>query len=100
MSTQEAATTERLEEVGKGLDAVAADMKTLRAGIGVVDEKLRQMDAQLTSPATVRRATLRQVWNRLMDAGQYEAAFEVRKMLDSVVDDLSVGSSLGGGHEA
>ena len=50
-------------------------------------ERLRKLDAALVSPATVRRATLNQVWDRLLEAGDLSGAAIVMKMIHAVVDD-------------
>jgi len=63
------------------------DMAGIREALDAVDARMRKLDAQLTSPSTVRRATLNQVWDRLLEAGQLEAATIVMKMITRVVDD-------------
>lgn len=63
------------------------DMAGIREALDAVDARMRKLDAQLTSPSTVRRATLNQVWDRLVEAGQLEAAIIVMKMITRVVDD-------------
>lgn len=73
--------------VGDGLDKAGREMAELRASLDAVDAKMAKMDAALTSPATVRRATLNQVWDKLLDAGDLTGAAIVMKMISRVVDD-------------
>ncbi|MGH6978922.1 MAG: hypothetical protein ACRED4_06495 [Brevundimonas sp.] len=74
------------DRVGKGLDRAGKDMAEMRAALDAVDERMRKLDAELTKPSVVRRATLNQVWDRLLDAGHLAAAREVMKMIERVVD--------------
>lgn len=73
--------------VGDKLGQAGREMAEMRAALDAVDERMRKLDAQLTSPATVRRATLNQVWDRLLDAGDLAGAAIVMKMIKAVVDD-------------
>lgn len=72
--------------VGAGLDKASQEMREMRAALDAVDERMRKLDAELTKPSVVRRATLNQVWDRLLDAGHLAAAREVMKMIERVVD--------------
>lgn len=76
-----------LARTGAGLAEAGREMAEMRAALDAVDERMRKLDAQLTSPATVRRATLNQVWDRLIDAGDLTGAAIVMKMIKAVVDD-------------
>lgn len=76
-----------LARTGAGLAEAGREMAQMRAALDAVDERMRKLDAQLTSPATVRRATLNQVWDRLLDAGDLTGAAIVMKMINRVVDD-------------
>ncbi len=76
-----------LARTGAGLAEAGREMAEMRAALDAVDERMRKLDAQLTSPATVRRATLNQVWDRLRDAGDLTGAAIVMKMINAVVDD-------------
>lgn len=76
-----------LARTGAGLAEAGREMAEMRAALDAVDERMRKLDAQLTSPATVRRATLNQVWDRLLDAGDLTGAAIVMKMINVVVDD-------------
>lgn len=73
-------------EVGPGLDRAAIEMSALRQQMNDVDASLSRMEARLTAPAVVRRATLNQVWDRLVDEGQLAAAQIVMNMIKRVVD--------------
>ena len=76
-----------LARVGSGLAEAGREMAEVRAAMDAVDERLRKLDAALISPATVRRATLNQVWDRLLEAGDLSGAAIVMKMINAVVDD-------------
>ncbi|APZ82201.1 hypothetical protein SEA_BABYGOTBAC_33 [Streptomyces phage BabyGotBac] len=76
-----------LARTGAGLAEAGREMAEMRAALDAVDERMRKLDAQLTSPATVRRATLNQVWDKLLDAGDLTGAAIVMKMINRVVDD-------------
>uniref|UniRef100_A0AAU7GWV1 C2H2-type domain-containing protein n=1 Tax=Streptomyces phage Geonosis TaxID=3158856 RepID=A0AAU7GWV1_9CAUD len=76
-----------LARTGAGLAVAGREMAEMRAALDNVDERMRKLNAQLTSPATVRRATLNQVWDRLLDAGDLTGAAIVMKMIKAVVDD-------------
>ena len=73
-------------EVGPGLDRAAIEMSALRQQMNDVDASLARMEARLTTPAVVRRATLNQVWDRLVDSGEMAAARIVMDMIKRVVD--------------
>ncbi|AKA61701.1 hypothetical protein SEA_YDN12_34 [Streptomyces phage YDN12] len=76
-----------LARTGAGLAEAGREMAEMRAALDAVDARMAKLDAQLTSPATVRRATLNQVWDRLIDAGDLTGAAIVMKMIAAVVDD-------------
>ncbi len=76
-----------LSDAGKQMAKAGRDMADMRAALDSVDERMRKLDAQLVSPATVRRATLNQVWDRLLEAGDLAGASVVMKMINAVVDD-------------
>jgi hypothetical protein len=79
--------TNRLSIVDAGLTEAGREMAQVREALDAVDERMRKLGKQLTSPATVRRATLNQVWDRLLDAGDLAGAAIVMKMIKAVVDD-------------
>lgn len=76
-----------MSEMNGRLKDAGEEMSVMREALDAIDEQMRKLDAQLTSPATVRRATLNQVWDRLVDAGHIGAASVVMKMIKNVVDD-------------
>lgn len=76
-----------LARTGAGLAEAGREMAEMRAALDAVDARMAKLDAQLTSPATVRRATLNQVWDRLLDVGDLTGAAIVMKMINRVVDD-------------
>lgn len=76
-----------LARMGAGLAEAGREMAEMRAAMDAVDARMKKLDEQLTSPATVRRATLNQVWYRLIDAGDLSGAAIVMKMINGVVDD-------------
>lgn len=73
-------------EAGERWRQAGEDMRAMRAALDAVDERMRKLDTELTKPSVVRRATLNQVWDRLLDAGHLAAAREVMKMIERVVD--------------
>lgn len=73
-------------EVGPGLDRAAIEMSALRQQMNDVDASLSRMEARLIAPAVVRRATLNQLWDRLVDSGEMTAARIVMDMIKRVVD--------------
>lgn len=76
-----------LARTGAGLAEAGREMAEMRATLDAVDKRMQKLDAQLTSPATVRRATLNQVWYRLIDAGDLTGAAIVMMMINAVVDN-------------
>lgn len=78
---------DRLTEVNTGMAAAARDMAAIREALDETDHRMRELHARLLSPSTVRRATLNQVWDRLVDAGHLSAASIVMTMIKNVVDD-------------
>ena len=72
---------EALARTGAGLAEAGREMAEMRAALDAVDARMAKLDGQLTDPATVRRATLNQVWDKLMDAGNLSGAALVRDML-------------------
>ena len=79
--------TAQLTTMDAGLLAVGRDLQDLRHALDDVDEAVKALNAQLISPSVVRRATLNQVWDRLVDEGHMAAAAMVMKMIQRVVDD-------------
>jgi hypothetical protein len=73
--------TERLADTGKRLDKAGDEIRDLKAKADAVLARLEALDAQAMSPQVVRRATLNQVWDKLMDAGNITGAQEVMKMI-------------------
>jgi hypothetical protein len=73
--------SERLADTGRKLDKAGDEIRDLKAKADAVAARLEALDAQVMSPATVRRATLNQVWDKLMDAGNITGAQEVMKMI-------------------
>lgn len=67
--------------VGDGLDKAGREMTELRASLDAIDARMAALDKAVDSPDVVRRATLNQVWDKLMDAGNLAGATLVRDML-------------------
>lgn len=78
--------SEQWADVGPGLDRAAIEMAALRQQMSDVDASLTRMEARLIAPAVVRRATLNQVWDRLVDDGEMAAARIVMDMIKRIVD--------------
>lgn len=62
-------------------------MKLMHQAMDSVDARMAALDAQLNSPAVVRRATLNEVWDLLMSKGHLGAAIDVMNLIRSA-DDL------------
>ncbi len=77
----------RLANHGKALEGAGHEMAQLRYAFDDIDKRMIAMQAALTRPSVVRRATLNQVWDRLIDEGHVQAALVIAKMLKNVVDD-------------
>lgn len=77
----------KLADNSEKLAQAGQEMAALRATMDEVDARMARLDAQLTSPSVVRRATLNQVWDKLVDEGHMGAAATVMKMIQRVVDD-------------
>lgn len=75
--------TEKLKSTGERLDKAAQDMRKLREQMDAVDRRMAALDAGAELPKNVRRATLNQVWDKLVDAGNMTGAAVVMKMIDS-----------------
>jgi hypothetical protein len=73
--------SERLADTGKRLDKAGEEIRELKAKADEVAARLEAMDRAHLEPAAVRRATLNQVWDKLMDAGNITGAQEVMKMI-------------------
>jgi hypothetical protein len=76
----------KLEENNHRLKSAGDDMQQLREQLDAIDNRMAKLDADLTRPSVVRRATLNQVWDRLIDQGHMAAASVVMKMINGVVD--------------
>jgi hypothetical protein len=76
----------KLEENNYRLKSAGDDMQQLREQLDAIDNRMAKLDADLTRPSVVRRATLNQVWDRLIDQGHMAAASVVMKMINGVVD--------------
>ncbi|AMD42779.1 hypothetical protein SEA_XKCD426_38 [Streptomyces phage Xkcd426] len=77
---------ERWAEVGEGLDRAGREMAEMRQQMDDVDARLARLNEALTKPSVVRRATLNQVWDKLVDEGHMGAAAIVMRMINRVVD--------------
>jgi predicted RNA-binding Zn-ribbon protein involved in translation (DUF1610 family) len=70
-----------ITDVTPGLDAAKQDIMAMGQALTDIAERMQRLDDAATSPDAVRRATLREVHDRLIDAGDYSAAMLVNKML-------------------
>jgi hypothetical protein len=83
------ALSERLADTGQRLDKAGQEIRDLKAKADDVARRLEALDAGVMEPATVRRATLNQVWDKLMDAGNLTGAQLVMRMLGQPEGDWS-----------
>lgn len=78
------ALSEKLADTGQRLDKAGQEIRDLKAKADDVARRLEALDAGVMEPATVRRATLNQVWDKLMDAGNLTGAQLVMRMISSL----------------
>jgi len=78
---------ERLAENGRALAVAGEQMAGIRSKLDEVDARMAALDAQLTSPPVVRRATLNEVWDRLIDEGCMSGAAIVMGMIRNIGDE-------------
>ncbi len=76
--------SQRLADTGKRLDKAGVEIRGLQAQADAVIQRLAALDAHLIRPEVVRRTTLNQVLNKLMDEGSLDAARIVYGMLDDL----------------
>ena len=67
--------------VSAGMDVAKQDIASMGRALTDIADRMQRLDDAATSPDAVRRATLREVHDRLIDAGDYSAAMLVNKML-------------------
>lgn len=70
----------QLTETGDRLTKAADEIRALREKADAVAARLEALDNTAMNPAQVRRATLMQVWDKLMDQGNITGAQLVMKM--------------------
>lgn len=80
------ALSEKLADTGKRLDRAGGEIRELKAQADAVLARLEALDAGVMDPATVRRATLNQVWDKLIDAGNIRGAEVVMRMIGNLSD--------------
>jgi hypothetical protein len=73
--------TKKLADTGQRLDRAGDEIRELKAKADDIAARLERMDRAHLEPAAVRRATLNQVWDKLMDAGNITGAQLVMRML-------------------
>lgn len=76
--------SERLTETGANLAKAGSDIADLKAKADATLKRLEALDAQIMDPATVRRATLNQVWDKLIDEGNIAGATIVMRMISNM----------------
>lgn len=81
--------TDKLADTGRRLDQAGEEIRDLKAKADAVIERLEKLDRAHLEPAAVRRATLNQVWDKLMDAGNITGAQLVMRMLGQPEGDWS-----------
>lgn len=72
---------EHFADTGKRLAKAGEEIKELKAKADDVLARLEALDAANTKPEAVRRATLNQVWDKLIDAGNITGAQLVMRMI-------------------
>jgi hypothetical protein len=70
----------QLADTGERLVKAGDEIRALREKADAVQRRLDALDAGIMTPNQVRRATLMQVWDKLMDAGNTTGAQLVMRM--------------------
>lgn len=78
------ALSEKLADTGTRLDKAAQEIRDLKAKADAVARRLEALDAGIMQPAVVRRATLNQAWDKLIDAGDIVGAQVIMRMISSL----------------
>lgn len=78
--------SERLAEQGARMEKAGQEIRDLKAKADDVLARLEALDKAHLEPAAVRRATLNQVWDKLMDAGNITGATLVMRMIGNLSD--------------
>lgn len=73
---------ERMAETGRKLDKARQELADLKARSTATLRRLEALDAGIADPVAVRRATLLQAWDQLIDAGNIAGAQTVMGMVD------------------
>lgn len=81
--------TKKLADTGKRLDKAGAEIRELKAKADDIAARLERMDRAHLEPAAVRRATLNQVWDKMIDQGNITGAQLVMRLLGQEPGDWS-----------
>lgn len=73
--------SEQMADTGERLAKAGDEIRALREQADAVAARLDRLDAGVMDPITVRKATLNQVWDKLMDAGNITGAQLVMRMI-------------------
>lgn len=65
-------------------DTVRADIRAMHERLNDVDARMAALDANLDRPEVVRRTALIDVWDKMMESAQFEAATIVMQMIREV----------------
>jgi hypothetical protein len=74
---------DEIAEAGRKFKAAQVEVERAREEMAQVGDRLDRLNRNLLTANTVRRATLVQVWDRLIDAGHVAAAQIVTRMIES-----------------
>lgn len=72
-----------MDQTGQRLAQAGDEIRALKAQADATLRRLEALDQAHLAPERVRRATLNQVWDRLVDEGQMGAAAIVMRMIGS-----------------
>ena len=75
---------DRLAETGRKLAETGREVREMKAATEDVLNRLQALDMAMQAPAIVRRITLNEVWDALMDENQITAAQIVMRMIGNI----------------
>lgn len=73
--------TEKLAAAGERMDRAQRELADLKTQAALIAHRLDTLDAIWSSPDVIRRTTLHEVWDKLMDAGSISGASVVMEMI-------------------
>lgn len=75
------ASAEQLAELSNRTRRAAGELERFQSALAELADEARDLHRSLDMPMAIRRATLRQVWHRMLSAGCLDGANLVREMM-------------------